>query len=85
MTETTEKIYAGICVNCSADGYLTDLSQWNKEIAKEIAQEEGVTMGDRQWEVIDYLQEQYRNEVPLTIRKIGKSGKFFYIHLSKLL
>lgn len=66
--------YAGVSVNCSDDGYLTDLSQWNKAVATEIANEEEITMTERHWEVITYLQNQYKNEVPLTIRKVGKSG-----------
>jgi tRNA 2-thiouridine synthesizing protein E len=31
-------------------------------------------MTDKHWEVIDYLQDQCRKNVPLSIRKIGKSG-----------
>ncbi len=69
-----EKTYAGICVYCNDEGYLTDLNQWNREVGLEIAAEEGIEMTDKHWEVIDYLQTQCRNEVPLTIRKIGKSG-----------
>ena len=70
----TEKMYAGIGVECSDEGYLTNLEQWNREIGVGIATEEEITMTDRHWEVIKYIQDQYRNEVPLTIRKIGKSG-----------
>lgn len=69
-----ERIYAGICINCNEQGYLTDFSQWNKDIGTEIAKEEQITMTDRHWEVIIYIQDQFKKEVPLTIRKIGKSG-----------
>ena len=70
-----EALIAGINVNVNDEGYLTDLSQWNKEVAQEIANEEGVgELNDRHWEVINYLQDQYKNEVALTIRKVGKSG-----------
>lgn len=69
-----EKIYAGICVQCNHQGYLTNLNEWNKTVGEEIAKEEGITMTDKHWEVIDYLQDQCRKEVPLTIRKVGKSG-----------
>jgi len=31
-------------------------------------------MTEKGWEVIAWIQEQYRNEIPLTIRKVGKSG-----------
>ncbi len=69
-----EKTYAGINVDYNEQGYLTNFSQWNKEVGLEIAKEEGITMTDRHWEVIAFLQDQYKNEVPLSIRKVGKSG-----------
>jgi len=69
-----EREYAGTCVYCNEQGYLTQLDQWNREIGFEIAKEESIEMTDKHWEVISYLQDQCRNEVPLTIRKIGKSG-----------
>lgn len=69
-----EKKYLGTTVSCDDQGYLTDLNQWTKEIGTEIGKEEDIEMTDRHWEVIDFIQEQYRNEIPLTIRKIGKSN-----------
>ncbi|HMQ60005.1 MAG TPA: TusE/DsrC/DsvC family sulfur relay protein [Flavilitoribacter sp.] len=70
-----EKTINGNPVSVNEEGYLTDLKQWNKDIALEIAQEEGVgTLSPKHWEVIDYLQNQYRQNIPLTIRKIGSSG-----------
>ena len=69
-----EKVYAGKTVSVDKDGYLTDLSQWNKEIAMEIAKEEGVVLTDKHFEVLSYLQDQQRKEVALSIRSIGKSG-----------
>ena len=69
-----EKTYAGQCVLCNGEGYLTHLDQWTPAIGAEIALEENITMTDKHWEVIGYLQDQCRNDVPLTIRKIGKSG-----------
>lgn len=70
----TERIYADIKVPCSDQGYLEDLNTWTREIGNAIATEEGVNMTDNHWTVIQYLQDQYRKEVPLTIRSIGKSG-----------
>lgn len=61
-------------VDVNEEGYLTDFSQWDRSVAEAIAVEEEITLTDRHWAVIDYLQEQHRNEVPLTIRKLGKSG-----------
>ncbi|WP_052461113.1 TusE/DsrC/DsvC family sulfur relay protein [Psychroserpens mesophilus] len=69
-----EKIYGEVCVTCNEQGYLTDLNQWTKDIGLEIAKEEGIEMTDKHWEVIDYLRDQCKKQVPLSIRKIGKSG-----------
>lgn len=70
----SDKTYAGVTVQCNDQGYLTDLNQWNKEIGVEIAKEEGIEMTDEHWEVIEYLRDQVKKEIPLTIRKVGKSG-----------
>ena len=63
---------AGTEVNVNAEGYLTDLNQWTREIALEIAKNEEVTLNDKSWEVLHWIQEQYRSDNPLTIRKVGK-------------
>lgn len=70
----SERTYGGVSVNCTDEGYLTDISQWTKAIGTGIAAEEGITMTDDHWKVIDYIQNQYRSEKPLTIRSVGKSG-----------
>ena len=65
---------AGIRLDVTEDGYLTDVSQWSKEIGLEIAKNEGVEMTDRHWEVVSWLQEQVKNDVALSVRGIKKSG-----------
>ncbi|MDC1277022.1 TusE/DsrC/DsvC family sulfur relay protein [Algibacter sp.] len=65
---------AGIRLDVTEDGYLTDVSQWTKEIGLEIAKNEGVEMTDRHWEVVSWLQEQVKNDVALSVRGIKKSG-----------
>jgi len=69
-----EKMIGGVPVQVNDEGYLTDHSQWKREIGDAIAKEEGIEMTDSHWTVIDYLQEQHRNEVPLSVRRVGKSG-----------
>ncbi len=69
-----EKVYAGQNVQTDGEGYLTNLAQWNKEVAVEIAKEEGISLTDKHWEVLNYLQDQFKKEVALSIRSIGKSG-----------
>lgn len=70
-----EKIIAGKTIHVNEEGYLTALTEWDKSIAEEIAKEEGVgDLGDRHWQVINYLQDQFKQEQAISIRKIGKSG-----------
>ena len=68
------KTIAGVQVNVSDDGYLEDMNQWNKEIAKEIAKEIGIELTDKHFEVLNYLREKTSAGEALTIRKVGKSG-----------
>jgi tRNA 2-thiouridine synthesizing protein E len=69
-----EKIFAGVSVTVTDEGYLTIPSQWTKEIAIEIAKEEGLTLTDKHFAVIEFLRERVLKGEALTIRSIGKSG-----------
>lgn len=69
-----EKTIAGKSVNVNEEGYLTDSSQWSKEVGDAIATENNITLTTRHWEVITYLQNEHKNEIALSIRRIGKSG-----------
>jgi TusE/DsrC/DsvC family sulfur relay protein len=69
-----ETILAGINVLVTDDGYMTDFSQWNKEIGTEIAKNEGIEMTDRHWEVITWIQEQVKKGAALSVRGVKKSG-----------
>ena len=41
------------------EGYLTNLGEWNEEIANFIAGTENVTMSEQHWEVVRFLREYY--------------------------
>lgn len=70
-----EKVYAGKTVSVDKEGYLTDVSQWNNDIAIEIGKEVGINeVTDKHFEVLAYLQDQQKKEVALSIRGVGKSG-----------
>lgn len=70
-----DKVIAGKTIAVNEEGYLEKFSEWTKEIAQDIANEEGVgQLTDRHWAVINYLQDCFKKEEPLTIRKVGKSG-----------
>jgi tRNA 2-thiouridine synthesizing protein E len=70
----SEKTIAGYAVKCNDQGFMEDLNQWNKEIAVALAKEEDIELTNKHWEVLNYLQEQCKNEIAITIRKVGKSG-----------
>jgi tRNA 2-thiouridine synthesizing protein E len=53
---------------------MTNFSEWNKGIGEELAKESGINLTPRHWQVLDYIQDEYKKEIPLSIRKIGKSG-----------
>ena len=65
---------AGREVEVDEEGYLKNLEDWTREVAEEIAQQEGIQLTDKHWEVIQFLQDSYRNDRPLSIRSIGKRG-----------
>ncbi|WP_299528441.1 TusE/DsrC/DsvC family sulfur relay protein [uncultured Lutibacter sp.] len=68
------KTIAGVDLNISEEGYLEDMTQWNEEIAKEIASEIGIELTPKHFEVINYLREKTAAKEALTIRQVGKSG-----------
>ena len=61
-------------IQVNDEGYLTDFSQWTKEIGAEIAKEHGIEMTDQHWEVISWIQERVAANDPLSVRGIKKSG-----------
>ncbi|SMM97922.1 tRNA 2-thiouridine synthesizing protein E [uncultured Candidatus Thioglobus sp.] len=42
-------------------GYLVDLEQWDEGIATELAAEEGVTLTDESFKLINFLRNEYIN------------------------
>lgn len=65
---------AGLAVEVNQDGYMTDPSQWNEEVANEIAAEEGINLTPKHMEVLNFLREKHQAGEQLTIRKVGNSG-----------
>lgn len=71
-----KKEIAGKEVEVNEDGYMLDSSQWNEDIAKEIAKEEGIEeLTDDHWEVINFLREDFEEQGKLpSIRRVNKTG-----------
>ncbi|WP_028308486.1 TusE/DsrC/DsvC family sulfur relay protein [Desulfitibacter alkalitolerans] len=71
-----EKIIAGYTVDVTEEGYLTQMNQWNKEIAEAIAKELGIhELTEGHWKVIEFLRKDFAEteKVPTT-RRIKNVG-----------
>lgn len=70
----SQKVYAGITVDVNDEGYLTQSSQWTKDVANEIAREEGITLTEKHFQVLQFIRDRVLKGEQLTIRSVGKSG-----------
>ncbi len=58
------------------DGNLKNLSDWNEEIANELAKKEGIEkLTDRHWMIINFMRKEYedKGDAP-SIRKLTKKS-----------
>ncbi|WP_295674120.1 TusE/DsrC/DsvC family sulfur relay protein [uncultured Mucilaginibacter sp.] len=69
-----EKVIAGKPITVNEEGYLTDFNQWDEKVGEAIAAENHLSLTPRHWDVIKYLQNEQKNQVALSIRRVGKSG-----------
>lgn len=64
----------GKTIEADEEGYLTDLAQWNEDVAKLIAEAENVNMTAEHWEVINFLREYYQEyQIAPAIRVLTKA------------
>ncbi len=69
-----ERTIAGKSITVNEEGYLTNFGQWDETIAEVLAAESDIKLTPRHWEILKYLQNEQKNQVALSIRRIGKSG-----------
>ncbi|NOX66634.1 MAG: TusE/DsrC/DsvC family sulfur relay protein [Chlorobi bacterium] len=67
---------AGKTLELDADGNLANLSDWNEDVARELAKGEGIEeLTDRHWQVINYMRKVYQeNGDAPSIRKLTKES-----------
>lgn len=49
-------------LNFDGDGFLIDPEIWNDEIAKQIANEDGIEMNDQHWAVVRIIRDNYEQK-----------------------
>jgi dissimilatory sulfite reductase related protein len=52
------KTIAGATVDVNEEGYMTNPAQWNKDIAAELAKEEGLQLSDAHWKIIEFCRQK---------------------------
>ena len=70
------KQYGTASVDVDDEGFLTDFTQWTRDVAEAIAKEEGLAeLTPDHWKVIEFMQKEFREngQVP-SVRKLNKSG-----------
>ena len=64
----------------SETGFLTNLEDWTEDVAKVIAEQEGIELGERHWDVINYLRDEFINNKenqPNTRNMVKDLGKLW--------
>ena len=56
-----EVVVDGKQINVTETGFLVRLEDWNEQIAEVIAKQEGISLTQEHWDVINYLRDEYIN------------------------
>lgn len=51
----------GKTIETTPSGYLQDLAEWDEDVARKLAEIEGIELTDKHWDVINYLRDEYYN------------------------
>ena len=49
----------GKTIETTENGYLLELNDWNEDVAKALAADEGITMTAKHWDVVNYLRSEH--------------------------
>jgi TusE/DsrC/DsvC family sulfur relay protein len=65
-----------LIVDVDAEGFLTDASEWNEDIAREIAAANGIPeLTDRHWLVVRFMRDRFlETGTAPSIRSLGKES-----------
>jgi tRNA 2-thiouridine synthesizing protein E len=69
-----QKELAGLMIDVNEEGYMIIPSQWTKEVATAIAQNEDLELTEKHFAIIEFIRNKINAGEALTIRSISKSG-----------
>mgnify|MGYP001063139954 CR=1 FL=1 len=65
---------AGKSVEVDEEGYLTNINDWDRDVAEELAKSENLEMTENHWEVIEFLREYYNEyQIAPAVRVLTKA------------
>ena len=66
--------YGGKDLDIDEDGFIQDPNEWDEEVAKDLAETEGVSeMTEDHWKLVNYLRDYYlKNGIAPMVRKLCK-------------
>ena len=64
----------GKSIETDEEGYILNLSDWDEDVAGELAKEEGIEMSENHWEVVNFLREYYDEyKIATAVRVLTKA------------
>lgn len=69
--------FQGKQIEVDDDGYIINLDDWTKELADTLASQDGLTLTEAHWEVINFLRDYYKQYqiapmIKILVKEIGK-------------
>ncbi|MBV1865429.1 MAG: TusE/DsrC/DsvC family sulfur relay protein [Rhodobacteraceae bacterium] len=53
--------FEGKTIETDSNGYLADHTSWSEDLARFIASQEHIELGDKHWDLINFLRDEYFN------------------------
>ena len=61
-------------IGVDEEGYLSNLNEWEKDIAEVMAKEDNIELSDDHWEIINFLREYYEEyQIAPAVRVLTKA------------
>jgi TusE/DsrC/DsvC family sulfur relay protein len=70
-----QKQIAGVTIDLDEEGYLTNHTQWSRDVAAALAGEEGIELTLAHWKVLEFIDRDFREKgVVPGMRRMNKIG-----------